>query len=64
VPHTNSDGTAGTDLYIDPADFRAVFAADPTWCPFRVSVAAGGEEQGLPGGQPGTGLGSLVWRMH
>ena len=28
VPYTLPDGTTGTDLYIDPAKFRATFAAD------------------------------------
>ncbi|MEU6604390.1 alpha/beta hydrolase [Streptomyces shenzhenensis] len=28
VPCTNADGTGGADLYLDPAAFRAVFAAD------------------------------------
>jgi pimeloyl-ACP methyl ester carboxylesterase len=28
VPFSNSDGTAGSDLYVDPTRFRAVFAAD------------------------------------
>jgi hypothetical protein len=28
VPFSNSDGTGGSDLYVDPTLFRAVFAAD------------------------------------
>jgi pimeloyl-ACP methyl ester carboxylesterase len=59
VPYANSDGSTGTDLYIDPADFRAVFAAD---LPAAQAAQMAAEQRPLDASAFGDTATGAAWR--
>jgi pimeloyl-ACP methyl ester carboxylesterase len=59
VPFSNSDGTGGSDLYVDPTRFRAVFAAD---LPASQTVVMGAEQRPVAAAAFASSATAAAWR--
>ncbi|MFG2371205.1 esterase/lipase family protein [Streptomyces sp. NPDC048504] len=59
VPFSNSDGTNGSDLYVDPTRFRAVFAAD---LPASQTVVMGAEQRPVAAAAFASSATAAAWR--
>jgi pimeloyl-ACP methyl ester carboxylesterase len=59
VPFANADGSTGVDLFVDPARFRAVFAAD---VPARQSALMAAEQRPLAASVFGGTASAAAWR--
>ncbi|MFG2881996.1 alpha/beta fold hydrolase [Streptomyces sp. NPDC048297] len=59
VPYANADGTGGADLYIDPAKFRSVFAAD---LPASQTALMAAEQRPISASTFGDSATEAAWR--